>query len=125
VSPRDAARLTAIGRVGIGAALMLVPQLATPLYVRRGDFGAGDRMFARMVGARDLGLGLGVLGALGRGPALRGWLAAGILADAADIAASVKEGEALAPTAVPLFIGTAGVGVVMGAYALAGAGPKN
>jgi hypothetical protein len=116
----------AVGRVAFGAILLLFPQLATPLFARRRGFSAGDRLFARMVGARDLGLGLGVLGAVNRGAApLRGWLAAGILADAGDVAAAVKEEEGLAPTAVPLFLGTAGVGVLMGAYALAGAGLKS
>jgi hypothetical protein len=36
----------------------------------------GTRLFARMVGARDLGLGLGLLGALNRGAPVRGWLEA-------------------------------------------------
>jgi len=47
------------------------------------------RVFARMLGGRDIVLGLGVVIALDRGAPVRGWLEAGAVADTVDLAASV------------------------------------
>lgn len=109
----------ALGRVAVGSVLTAAPQISTPLSVRRRDFTPGTRLYARMTGARDLAIGLGALVTLNRPDALRPWLVAGVLADAADIVAVIAEGDGLPRTAVPIFVAAASAGVAMGAYALA------
>jgi hypothetical protein len=119
MSPQAVARLMAVGRVAIGGVLMAAPQITKPFWVRNRDYNGGVALFGRMVGARDLGIGAGLLAALGSGAPTGGWLAVGMLADAADIAAAAIERDRLPPTALPIFIAVAGSGVLMGAYALA------
>ena len=46
----------------------------------------GTKLLARMVGGRDMALGLGVVIALDRGAPVRGWLEASSLADGVDLA---------------------------------------
>ena len=82
------------GRVAIGVASLLAPGLVART-LTRGD-GDGTRLFARMVGARDLGLGLGVLIALDRGAPVRGWLEASALVDGVD---AVHDGGRFKPAA--------------------------
>jgi hypothetical protein len=87
---RSIARISAAGRVAIGAALLAVPNLVTKGWT--GDVGstAGGKVLARALGARDLTLGLGVIGALDRGDArARDWIRASALSDTADAAATV------------------------------------
>jgi hypothetical protein len=63
----------------------LVPKLALRAWPGRG---AGDdataRFLARSTGGRDLAIGLGTLLAIQRDAPVRGWLEAGMLADAVD-----------------------------------------
>ena len=90
---RDIARAVAGGRVLIGATLALAPGPATVGWVGRDARRPGTRALARAVGARDLGLGLGVLKSLSDGSPLRPWLAASALADLADFAATLAHGD--------------------------------
>jgi GT2 family glycosyltransferase len=53
------------------------------------------RVALRAAGARDLGLGLGLKASLDREARVRGWLEAGLLADAVDPAATVAAGRDL------------------------------
>ena len=64
---RDLAVLLARGRIAIGVVSLLAPGLVGRAITGRDGSAGGTRLFARMVGARDLGLGLGVLVALERG----------------------------------------------------------
>lgn len=84
-----AARGIAVARVGIGIAATLTPGL-----VSRAQFGSdtpSQRILVRMLGARDLGLGLGVLMATRRGSSgVRGWVEAGGLADGVDALAFAR-----------------------------------
>ena len=87
---RSVARISAAGRVAIGAALLVVPQLVTRGWT--GEVGAtpGGKLLGRTLGIRDLALGLGVIGALDRGdPAARDWIRASALSDTADAVATV------------------------------------
>jgi len=82
----------AIARVGIGVVATLAPVVAA-----RFQFGSATPATAltvRMLGARDLGLGLGALLAERHGSAaLRGWAEAGALADAVDAVAFARSGR--------------------------------
>src|SRR3954465_12582473 len=61
------------GRVAIGVVSLLAPGLVGRAMIGpEGDSG-GTRLFLRVVGARDLALGIGVLGALDRNAPVHGW----------------------------------------------------
>lgn len=87
----------AAGRLAIGALLVAKP---------RSQAGAGwvgqaeaDRpttgMLFRAVGARDIALALGTLGALRQGTPLRPWLLGATLADSADLVSTFVAGKAV------------------------------
>ena len=87
---RSLARLSASGRVAIGAALLVAPQLGTKSWTGSDGATPGGRLLGRSLGARDLALGLGVLGALSRGdPRAVDWIRASAASDAVDAAATV------------------------------------
>ena len=75
----------AAGRVALGASFTLAPGLSLRLWPG-GEAGRQPlaRLLARSVGGRDLAIGLGTLMAMRHDAPLRGWLEAGVLADAAD-----------------------------------------
>jgi hypothetical protein len=87
-----AVRGIALARVAIGVGATLAPRL-----VSRVQFGAtspGQTIAVRMLGARDLALGLGALLAARHGSnGLRGWVEAGALADGVDALAFVRGGR--------------------------------
>jgi hypothetical protein len=111
-------RVVAAGRVGFGVALMLTPQRLTTPWLGSDAARPGTRVVTRGLGARDLALGAGALTA---GPAdLPRWVAAGILADTADLAATVAAGDSL-PLAGRVLVGAVAVaGAALGGVALAG-----
>jgi hypothetical protein len=87
---RSLARITAAGRVAIGATLMTVPTLITRGWAGEVAASPGGKLLARTMGVRDLALGLGVLGALDRGdPRARDWVRLSALSDAVDATATV------------------------------------
>ena len=109
-----------IGRVVLGAQLLVAPGLVAPLWLGRRGKTPAARLLLRALGARDLGIGIGVLAALRSGAALQPWLVAGILADATDLAATLNERDELPGTAAPLVGPLAAGGVVAGLYGLLG-----
>ena len=64
-------------------------------------------LFARMLGGRDIALGLGTVIALDRGKPVRGWLEGSVLADAVDCVACVLARGDMSPGA---FSAAAGLG---------------
>jgi hypothetical protein len=89
MEPRDLAIAMARGRIAIGAAALAAPGLAGRVMFGRDGSRPGTKVFARMLGGRDMALGLGVVIALDRGAPVRGWLEASALADGVDLAASL------------------------------------
>ncbi len=95
------------GRIAFGAMALVVPgPAARVMGGRRGSEGLAP-LFARMLGARDVVLGLGTVIALDRGAPVRGWLEGSALADALDCFACVAAREDMSTTA---FRATAGLG---------------
>jgi hypothetical protein len=94
VTERDVARAIGVARIALGTSYVLGPRLALRVWpgVSPGG-GDGDaalaRLLARSTGGRDIALGLGALLALSHDAPVRGWIEAGMLADAADAAAIV------------------------------------
>jgi len=75
------------------------------------------RLLARALGARDLVLGVGTLSALGDRRSLRRWLHAALVADAADFAVTLLEGQHLPRRGRQLVLAIAGAGVALGGFA--------
>lgn len=81
------AQAIAAGRVALGVGALALPRLATRVLLGRGHGARSvERMFTRMLGARDLALGAATLAALQRGRpgAVRRMLLLGAAVDAVD-----------------------------------------
>lgn len=94
LDPVAVSRLIALGRVGIGVALVVAPGLFPRLVA--GTTPREDAIaMTRIAGARDLGMGLGAALAArgGASPELRRWVAASALADAVDALAIARSGS--------------------------------
>jgi hypothetical protein len=113
---RDLAVGLAVGRIAIGASSLLAPGLVgRAMSGRDGTLGV-SALFARMVGARDLGLGLGVLLALNRGAPVRGWLEASAVVDGIDAGACLLARRHLRTSVFPAAVGLASAGALLSGW---------
>jgi len=108
---RKVARSLAFGRIALGAGLIAAPAQLTAGWVGDETAGAGARVLANGLGARDVTLGAGLLRSLDRGGA-QPWLVASAVADVADLAATVARRRQLPA------LGVVGVGALAGSAAL-------
>jgi hypothetical protein len=90
VDARTLTRAHALGRVALGAGLTLAPRLTAAAWLGRDARRPATQVPIRALGARDLAIGLGTAYAVGQGHGVRPWLGAGALADAIDLAATVR-----------------------------------
>lgn len=81
-----------------------------------GGSGGAASLFARMVGARDIALGLGTFIALGRGAPARGWLEASAVVDGLDVAACFLARHHLRTSVLPGAVGLAAAGALLSAW---------
>ena len=88
---KEMARLLGLMRVALGAALFLAPHKVARLWTGEHGEEAVSTMALQGQGARDLGLGLGLLIALENGHSPRHWLEAGAIADTADAFATLGQ----------------------------------
>jgi hypothetical protein len=114
VDARTLARLQALGRVVIGAALTAAPGRTGAGWIGRDAHRPATQVAIGAFGARDLALGLGTAYAAGQGYGVRPWLRAGVLADAADLVVTLRARDHLSPLAV------AGVGSLAAGSAVLG-----
>lgn len=97
MSTRTVLTTLALGRLAIGAALTAKPQSE----VGAGWVGSDEvkrpatGLLFRSVGARDMALALGTLGAMRDGGKLRPWLLGATLADVVDLTATLGAGKAI------------------------------
>jgi hypothetical protein len=113
---RDLAVSLAGGRIAIGVVSLLAPGFVART-MTGGDWSKGvTPLFARMVGARDLGLGLGLLAALDRGAPVRGWLEASAVVDGIDATACVLARHHLRTSVFPGAVGLAAAGALLSAW---------
>ena len=112
------ARLVAAGRIGFGVALIAAPERLTGSWLGRDAGRAGTRVVSRGLGARDVALGAGALGV--PESQLRPWVLAAIVADTADLVATVTAGDSLPLTGRLLVGAVASAGAVLGVVALVG-----
>jgi peptide-methionine (R)-S-oxide reductase len=105
------------GRIGLGLAAIAVPGYAARAISGRPESAGVEPLFARMLGARDLALGLGTAVALGCGTPVRGWLEVSALVDAADCASALLARKHMRPQAwagtVVLASGSAALAVLL------------
>ena len=113
---RTLARLHALGRVAVGAGLTLAPKQAGAAWFGRDSRRPATQVATRALGARDLAIGLGTAYAAGQGYGARPWLLAGILADATDLAATLRAHHQLPALAVPGVALIAGGSVLLGLW---------
>ena len=110
---RDLAVTLARGRIAFGVVSLLAPGFLARTMTGRSD--GGTRLFVRMVGARDLGVGLGLHVALDHDAPTRGWLEASAVVDGIDAAAFLLARPHLRPGVLPGTVGMAAAGALLSA----------
>jgi hypothetical protein len=113
---RDLAVGLAGGRTAIGVVSLLTPGLVGRAMMGPDGDSGGTRLFLRVIGARDLALGLGVLAALDRKAPVQGWLRASAVVDGLDLAGSVLARHHLRPAVFPAAAGAASAGALLSGW---------
>jgi hypothetical protein len=113
---RSIARLQSLGRLALGAGLMAAPSRVAGGWVGGIADKREGQALAVAVGARDVALALGALRALSAGHGAGAWLRGGMLADAADLVATLRARDALPALAAPAVAALAGGSVVLAAW---------
>src|ERR1700761_2235355 len=108
------AMLQARGRIAVGVAAVAVPGLAARVMGDGRTSGGLAPLFARMLGGRDVALGLGTVIALDRGKPVRGWLEGSALADAVDCLACLLDRRELPPHVVRATAAIGGTAAIAG-----------
>ena len=104
------------GRIAIGVVSLLVPGLLGRAMICSEVNSGAVRLLLRVVGARDLALGIGVLVALDRDAPVRGWLRASAVADGLDGVGSVLARDHLRPVVFPAAVGAATAGALLSGW---------
>jgi hypothetical protein len=116
-SPRDLARIQALGRIALGGALTVAPRLATTAWIgARTARRPGAQVVAAALGARDLAIGAGTARAVAQGHGAPPWLLAGAFADAVDLVASVRARDELPAFGVVSVVAMAGGSTALGLW---------
>ena len=83
------ARSVAIARIALGIAAYLAPKKVMQAWVGGNADDPTTTVAARGLAARDIALGIGILGALEKGAPARGWVEAAAMSDAGDALATL------------------------------------
>jgi hypothetical protein len=102
-------------RIAIGLAAVVAPALASRALSGRKAAGI-EPLLARMLGARDLTLGLGAVIALDRGAPVRGWIEGAAVSDTVDAVASLLARKRMRPRAFTGTLALASGSAALGAY---------
>ena len=111
-------RAAGVGRMAIGAALMLAPGIAGRGWIGADASRPGVKAVIRALGIRDLLLGAGAYQAAQEGRLLRRWVELGMVADAVDLAATLLAARHLGARRATVVVGAAGSGIASAAYLL-------
>ena len=87
---RTLALTHAAGRIAVGVSLALAPGRVGRTWVGRASATPGTRVLTTAMGARDVAIGMGLAAALRSGREPGDWVRAGVLADAADLVATMR-----------------------------------
>src|SRR3954447_16311152 len=98
--------------------MIALPRLSAATWIGAPAAHPAAGVLTRALGAREIGLGLGLLASVDRGRPLRPWLAAGMIADAADLVAILAARDHLPKLSVPGIVAAAGSGIALGAAAM-------
>jgi hypothetical protein len=101
-------------RIAIGLAAVAIPSAAVRAIGADSKSGGLAPLLARMLGGRDIALGLGTVVALDHGAPVRGWLEGSALADTVDCVASVIAREHMTPRAFRATAGLAAASAILG-----------
>jgi hypothetical protein len=112
MKPLDAARGIALGRVALGAGLLLAPSTVARPWVGAAADRPGAQVALRGFGARDVVLGGIALHLAGRGPAGPRALQACAVVDAVDAAATLAQRRDLPPLGAAAVVALAAGGAV-------------
>ena len=113
---RDLALGLASGRIAIGVVSLLAPGFVVRAMMGADAVSGETRLLLRIVGARDLALGIGVLAALDRDAPVRGWLRASAVVDGLDAAGCLVARHHLRPTVFPAAAGAATGGALLSGW---------
>jgi hypothetical protein len=113
---RDLAVGLFAGRIAIGVLSLLAPGLVGRAMIGPDGESGGTRVLLRVVGARDLALGIGVLAALDRSAPVRGWLRASAIVDGLDAVGSLLARRHLRPTVFPAVAVAATTGALLSGW---------
>jgi hypothetical protein len=117
MDPQTVARTLAIGRIGLGAALVAAPKLVLGPWIGKDAASAGPQVVGAALGIRDVVLGTGTLGALYRGDGAEQWMRASVAADLVDLAATLRARDGLPTFGVVSVALMAASGAALGAWA--------
>ena len=113
---KDLAVGLAGGRIAIGVVSLLAPgPVGRAMMGPEGDSG-GTRLLLRVLGVRDLALGVGVLAAMDRSAPVQGWLRASGVVDGLDAAGCVLARRHLRPTVFPAAAAAATAGALLSGW---------
>jgi hypothetical protein len=110
--------LYAIGRMAFGVAALAAPATVGTVLAGEDAAAPDPKAFLRGMGGREIGLGLGILGAIRAGGPVRPWLAAGVLADSGDLAGIAGAWRHMPPAKRWIGVVTAGAAAATGAVLL-------
>jgi len=111
--------LYGIGRLAFGGGAVLAPSAMGRGLAGPGGATPDAQAFLRGIGAREIGIGLGLLGAARAHRRIRPWLIAGVLADAGDIAGIAGAWQHMKPSKRSPGVTLAGVATAAGLWLIA------
>jgi hypothetical protein len=117
---RPFAQALAVNRILFGVNFLVAPDNAARTWIgRREARRASTKVFARALGARDLGLGLGALNAMRArdDSTARTWMAAHAVADGSDLLATLAARDGLPSGPARFALGMAGASTAIAAWA--------
>ena len=120
MSTRSLALGLAANRILFGAGFMFSPEKAARSWIGPVAASAGGGVMVRAAGARDVALGAGALAALRGYTDPRPWLAAHLVSDATDVAATWAARRELGPARSLYAITVAGASTAIAAAYLVG-----
>ena len=112
---RTIATLLAAGRLAIGTAAFVFPELGARSWVGEHGRGPAGRVLGRALGARDLALAIGALTSLEQDGQFWRWIRLGAFADAGDAIATVFAWRSLPKRSRIGVLGVAAGAAVLGA----------
>ena len=116
MNARDLALGLAGGRIAIGVVSLLAPGLVGRAMLGPDGDSHGARLFLRLIGMRDLAVGIGVLVALDRDAPVHGWLRASAVVDGLDAAGCLLARHHLRPIVFPAAAGAATAGALLSGW---------